>query len=346
MSIFGQPKRIAQPMSGLSETAVRDGSLGLRGPYSSVRGLGALGLGATPWQCWNVQAFKDCHAVQWGNNQRACTTGGVAARDWDGNVDNCINALTDLDDGLNCVPKYCAEYNPPPRPVGKVLDAGTVVKLQNQLNADLRVHGFKTISADGKLGPATCGAAFYLWNSNPKQSTVWTDYDLISYCGTGAYTNPTLVGAAAPLRTAVMPTTTIVAGQPIAPLIIHQWNQADAQMAQIQTEVNAILDANGYLSIPITGKLDAATCGAMKWARDNTGNDMLVFSGQNCQGFTAPTKKPASIDPRNAPRGSGPPSIAPAPPSPGLSKASMMMGGLALLAAGGAYYYAKKKGMV
>jgi hypothetical protein len=343
MSIFGQQKRVARAID--LQGVFRSGSLGLRGPYQAVNGLGSSAApGEIPWQCWGIQAFKDCHVANWAAAQKDCASGTAAK--YGMTIDDCTNSFSAGDDGSKCVPKYCGQYAAITAPATATLPAATVKKAQAQLNADLTRAGFKTIGVDGQLGPATCGAASYLYNSSPRQSTVWTDYNLYAYCGTTPGTNPTLVGASKPLTTYVAPTTTIVQGQQPVTAITHEWEVVDAQMAELQTSINRILSNNGMNPIAITQKLDAQTCGAMKWIKDNTGSDLLTMNGQNCQAYVMPTKKAASVTASNLPPGSGPPPGAPLPPAPGVTKAGMMMGGLALLVVGGGYYYAKKKGMI
>lgn len=352
MSIFGNNTRTARSFSGLAQSgAFRAGSLGhlgLAGPYrnSQIRGASGLGeaaSGTVPWQCWSAPGFQDCYSQQWGLAQSACN-GGLAAKSYNGDTAACIDSESLMNAYDTCIPKYCGTTiaQQTVNNSGKVLDAATVKKIQTTLNTQLAANKMKPISVDGKMGPATCGAARYLLLMNV--STVYNDYNLASgYCTT--WTNPTLVGSTVPLKTTVMPTTNIVQGQPVAALTFPPWGAPDPQMAPLQAQINQILDANQFNMIPITGVLDAATCGAMKWIRDNTGQDMLSTSGMNCQAFTMPTKRPASISPQNAKPGSPPPVVAPPAPTP-MSQGSLALGGILLLAAGGAYYYAKKKGLV
>lgn len=352
MSIFGNNKRPARAFSGLAQSgAYRSGSLGhlgLAGPYRysqipGASGLGEAASGTIPWQCWGATGFQDCYAQQWAAAQTTCN-GGLAASGYGGDVATCIDSESLMNAYDTCIPKYCGSTiaQQTVNNSGKTLDAATVKTIQTTLNSQLSAQKMKPIAVDGKMGPATCGAARYLRLMNV--STVYDDYNLASgYCTT--WTNPTLVGATTPLQTTVMPTTNIVQGQAVAPLTYPAWGQPDPTVPALQAQINQILDANQYNMIPHTGVLDAATCGAMKWIKDNTGQDMLSVSGKNCQSFTAPTKRPASISPQNAPPGSKPPIVAPPAPTP-VSQSALAMGGIALLVAGGAYYYAKKKGMV
>ncbi len=344
MSIFGQQKRVARPLGDAQQGAIRSGSLGhsLRTSYS---GLGSSAApGEVPWQCWGIQAFQDCHAKNFAKNQQICGPGGDAAK-YGMSVDDCINNYTAMDDA-GCVSSNCQQYAAIANQTA-AMPAATVKQAQAQLNADLKKYGYKTIGVDGKLGPATCGAARYLYDTSPRQSTVWTDYNIYAYCGTAAGTNPTLVGASKPLTTYVTPTTTIVQGQAPVTAPTHQWMVVDSGMAELQTNINRILATYSMNPIPITQMLDAQTCGAMKWIGDTTGNNLLAMNGQACQSYILPTKKVASgVTASNLPPGSPPPGGAPVPPKPGVTTAGMMMGGLALLVVGGGYYYAKKKGMI
>lgn len=345
MSIFGPQKRSASPLGGQSGS-YRSGSLGLRGPYVSRDGsLGAVnssGVATVPWQCWSAPGFQDCHPKSYAQAVQTCDAATV--RDlFGGNKDLCITSYSDSFDIQNCVPKYCPAQVVPKG--GRApLSTATVKQIQTQLNQVLTAKGYKTITVDGRLGPATCGAAFYLRDDSP----IYTNYQLgDGYCN-GAMTNPTKVGSTVPMQTHVAATTTVVPGQPATTAANPAWGVQDPAVAMLQANLNQILDANNFLSIPISGMLDAKTCGAMKWIRDNTGQDFLFGSGANCQSFTMPTRKPASLSPESGNPGDPPPSsLLPTPPPPGgMTSASVLTGGLLLLAAGGAYYYAKKQGMV
>jgi hypothetical protein len=348
--IFNPRSAQARPLSGsvlprytpITRGSRQSNSAGEYFTNGAVAGLGSSAApGEIPWQCWGIQAFQDCHAQQFAAAAQDCQTN---AAQYGMSVDDCTNAYSAANDAAVCVPKNCAQYAAIAQQTGTLASA-TVKQAQAALNADLSRNGYKTIAADGKLGPATCGAAFYLYSTNPRQSTVWTDYNLYAYCGTGQGTNPTLVGASAPLKTYVAPQANVVQGQQLAPAIVHQWGVADSDMPALQNQINAILSSNSMNPIPVTGVLDAKTCGAMKWIGDNTGNDLLTMNGgQNCQAYILPTKKAVA-----APGSKPPPGAPPAPTPPGkhpVSTAALMMGGLAVIAAGGAYYYAKKKGMV
>ncbi len=352
--IFNPRSKNARPLTGINDSAYRagalgprfrDGSLGLAGsvlprytPITSV--LGALGAGVAssiPGQCWDVTGFKDCHATWFAQAQRDCQGGEVA--NFDGDMDACTSIYADQYAIQNCVPKFCPSTIAKKQTGG--LTGAQVTTIQKACNTALAKNGFKTIPVDGVLGPATCGAASFLLQYG--MSSVFKDYHMELYCTT--FTNPTKVGSTVPMQTTVLQT--IDANNPVT---MPAWGQPDPNMAATQQSINRSLDASGYLPIAVTGVLDAPTCGAMRWMKDNMGQDLLAASGANCQAYTLPTKKPPSQSPGTAPRGSSPPGVAPpAPIPPGahpISSATMLVGGLALAAAGGLYYYAKKKGMV
>jgi hypothetical protein len=351
MSIFGQPKRIAKPFAGVTpQEAYRSGSLGLRGPYQGapslralaamgqLRGLGALGTATitsqVPWQCWQSADFQTCHAQGYNSAASDCAT--KAATEFDGNMDNCMITYNDLYDAENCEPQYCASSMPA---VSQPADVTAIKAIQASLNTQLAAQGFKPIAVDGKIGPATCGAATYISSLNGGTNPL-ASYLNASTCMTMTY--PTRVGTTTPVSVPTLPTTQIVPGQDAPPLINHVWMVPDSQMVQIQSDCNTILAAHGYKPIALTGMLDSPTCGAMRWIKNNTGTDMLSVSGMNCQSYTDPQKLPNSPGSTpTQPGGPGTPVI-----KPGISSAAMGMGILAALVVGGGYYYAKKKGMV
>jgi len=350
MSIFGQQKRSAAALALPQAGSFRSGSLGLRGPYQgapSLRALAAMGqlrgLGTAtitsqvPWQCWQSTDFQNCHAQQYAQAASDCAT--AAATEFDGNMDNCMITYNDQYDAENCEPQYCASSMPASaQPVDPAATAD-IKSIQTALNAQLTAGGYKPIAVDGKIGPQTCGAATYL------SSMSGTANPLSAYLGPGVCTTmtyPTQVGSSVPVSVPTQPTIQIVPGQAVAPLITHQWLVKDAQFAQVQNDINTVLAAHGYRPIAVDGELGPASCGAMKWIKDNTGQDMLSVSGQNCQAFTAPSKLPNSPGSTPLqPGGPGTPIV-----KPGLSTAAMGLGILAALVVGGGYYYAKKKGMV
>jgi hypothetical protein len=348
MSIFGQQKRVAGAFAGVTpQQAFRSGSLGLKGPYQgapsmrALRQMGALGTATitsqVPWQCWQSADFQSCHAQQYAQAASDCAT--AAATEFDGNMDNCMITYNDQYDAENCEPKYCASSMPASAQPVNAAATADIKNIQTQLNAQLVAGGFKPIAVDGKIGPMTCGAATYMSSLNGGTNPL-SAYLGPNVCMTQTY--PTRVGSTTPVSVPTLPTTQIVPGQAVAPLINHVWMVPDSQMAQIQNDCNTILAAHGYKPIAITGMLDAPTCGAMRWIKNNTGTDMLSVSGMNCQSYIDPTKLPNSPGSTPLqPGGPGTPVV-----KPGISSAAMGMGILAALVVGGGYYYAKKKGMV
>jgi len=308
-----------------------------------MRGLGAGIASMIPGGCWDVAGFKDCHATWFAQAQKDCQ-GGDAAANFGGDMDACTDVYADQYATQNCVPKFCPGTLPTTQAGG--LTAAQVMAIQKATNTVLAANGYKLIAVDGKLGPATCGAAGYM-KLNYNDGT-FDQYNMGAYCM--AMTNPTKVGSNTPMQTMVIPEVQITPGVPVTAFVMPPWGVASPNVPALQQQINASLDAAGYLPIPVTGVLDAKTCGAMQFMKQSMGQDLLSTAGANCQAFILPTKKPASQSPATAPNGSPPPSIAPPPPTPPgthpISSAGMLMiGGLALLG-GGAYWYAKKKGMV
>lgn len=303
-----------------------------------ARGLGAGVASTIPGDCWLATGFNDCHATWFAQAQKDCQ-GGEAAANFGGDMDACTDIYADQYSIQNCVPKFCPSTLPTVQAGG--LTAAQGVAIQKATNTALAAHGYKLIAVDGQLGPATCGACLYMLQNFGL--TTYKDYNLAAYCK--AWTNPTRVGSTVPDQTVVLQES-----DGITIPTMPAWGASSPTMPALQAQINASLDAAGYLPIPITGVLDAKTCGAMQFMKQSMGQDLLSGTGANCQAFILPTKKPAGTSPSTAPNGSPPPSIAPAPPTPPgthpLSSAGMLMiGGLALLG-GGAYWYAKKKGMV
>jgi hypothetical protein len=115
-------------------------------------GLGALGLGAViPWYCWDIDGFKHCHAGCWEEARDECSRTG--ARD----MDACIEAQTLQCATTHCVPIYCAAASAEEYP-WRAYSTSTV-RLQGIINEGLEQAGYDPIQVDGKIGPATCGAA-------------------------------------------------------------------------------------------------------------------------------------------------------------------------------------------
>jgi hypothetical protein len=143
-------------------------------PIFGPRGVQWLGgrLGEVPAACWGKPGFKDCAAATFKAAQDKCYSvqpNGIQVSDEFGSFSQC----TDFYDNVNpeCVNKYnCKSAGTPssPNPWG-VYSADTKA-LQDELNVRLVVvpqsnapYGYYPINADGKLGPATCGAAQTVW---------------------------------------------------------------------------------------------------------------------------------------------------------------------------------------
>lgn len=142
-----------------------------------VRWLGQPGtLGVVPAACWSVPGFSACSDASFKAAQTLCYKykdafdkglGNADAAAWvdrGSNFSTCTSYENTF--GINaCVDKFCK----PQAPVGNhpwgVYTAETKA-LQDQLNVELAKpdppyapYGYMPINADGKLGPATCGAA-------------------------------------------------------------------------------------------------------------------------------------------------------------------------------------------
>lgn len=320
-------------------------------PYAfkkSMRGLGAVGLGATvPANCWAVPGFDDCNAQGWNQAETKCRQSGqptdYANQNFGGDVDACKQAEADDYAYYGCAMRLC-----PPAPATHPLSSGgwtwmnttpnaSVLAFQQHLNTALQADGYKPITADGRLGPATCGAFNFvgaahadLFASDPVAN--------IGVCQ--SFTNPTKVGSSTPV-----PSPTSAAAQALdAQYGGLPWLTADSRVAALQQQINIQLDSNGFLPITVTGMLDPATCGAMTWLDQNTGTRWLDTwgprGGGSCPSVIMPTPKP------NAPAPDGP-APAPSPSDGGTSAGGISTLGIGLLAAvavGGFAYWKHKTG--
>jgi hypothetical protein len=338
----GQSKKMARP---LVFPQVR--GVGLRG-MRGMRGLGgALGASTIPGNCWDATGFKDCHAQQFAQAQSECAA-GMAAESYGGDMDTCVERNADAYAWAACVGKYCPQDTKPTASGAGTFSwrntspNATVKKLQNALNPYLKANGANQISADGKLGSGTCGAAY--WVDGVAGTTFYTDYGLASICK--ALTMPTKAGTKTPVQTiSVVPQTTIVPGQAATTeKSALPWDVFDADTSAVQQRLNTQLEAADMNPLTVAGVLNAPTCGAMKWAKDTQGFDILSIQGVNCQGFTAPTKKMTASGPVVIPSAS---SVTPgggsALPQPAkTSQASMATTGLLVGAAGLGLYFLGK----
>lgn len=278
----GQSKKMARPLS-----------FAPMGRFSLSGLSGALGSSTLPGDCWDAAGFKDCHAKQYAQAQAECA-GGMAAANYGGDMNTCIERNADAYAWAACVGKYCPQSTKPKASGASTFSwrntvpNATVKKLQTALNPYLKKLGANTIGVDGILGSGTCGAAY--WVDGIAGTSFYTDYGLASICK--ALTMPTKAGTKTPVQTiAVAPQTTITKTESITEKAALPWDVFDADTAEVQKRLNTQLDAADMTLLATNGVLNAPTCGAMKWAKETQGFDLLTGQGQNCQGFTAPTKR-------------------------------------------------------
>jgi hypothetical protein len=235
-----------------------------------------------------------------------------------------------------------------------------VTGFQLSVNKALSARGYKTIGTDGQLGPTTCGAWSWLGGQadfvpdaaiQAFQDAMGGDYTLCK-----AYSNPVKLSTGKPWSTADMGIQQTSVSAP------YPWGVSDPRVTDLQHGINTQLIAMGYEPIAVTGRIDAATCGAMQFATAQWGLDFGPNVGANCQAFTAPIKAPVCpagysvvngtcvrTGPVTCPDGyslvNGVCTQNAAPKPPSSSKASMtgwIVGGL-LVAAGVAAYASTKK---
>lgn len=184
-----------------------------------------------------------------------------------------------------------------------------VTTYQAWLNRMLDRCGYHGILVDGRVGKYTCGAGAMLGDlknkrcyldalaSDPIPDT-GTMAAVMSVCQT--FTFPTKKGDSQPDK----PTSDLSPEELALP-----WGVQDPRTTQVQQDLNNDLDGHDYLPIPVTGSLDAKTCGAMKLASDEWGMDYLAAFGLNCQAFEAP--RPRSTGGGGGGPGPTPPTCAP-----------------------------------
>lgn len=218
-----------------------------------------------------------------------------------------------------------------------------VKRYQAMMNTSLVKLGFSPIAVDGKLGKGTCGAS-HLFDSAPEgfdtAASNWDDnlaMQVHTACDGQAYTVPLMANkTSAYVQGNTDPTCAN------SPQKLPAGTASSATLA-LQNLVNTQLAANGYNAIATDSKLGPATCGAMKLVDQLAGTGYLCQYGGACTSYTTPTKKAPGVISSPISKPGGAPVVIPT--KPGISTASIAMGGIALLVAGGAYYYGKKKGM-
>jgi hypothetical protein len=317
--------------------------------------MGSIGLGATvPANCWDAPGFKDCNVQGWNLAETKCRQNGqpteLAIDPVTGVIDIDACKQRQADDYLyyGCAMRIC----PPPAPVHPTSSGGwtwmnttpnaSVKLFQQHLNTALAADGYKLITADGRLGPATCGAFNFVAGNHPDLFAN-DPIENIGICQ--SFTNPTKVGNTKPEPSPTSPEAKQLdkqyGGLP--------WLVADPRVAALQQQINPQLDSNGFLPIQITGMLDPPTCGAMVWLDQNTGSQWMATWGPRgggaCPSMVMPT--PKKLPPKPVPVVPPKPTPAPAPPAPSAATSSLSMLGVGLLAlvgVGGYAYYKHKTG--
>jgi lysozyme family protein len=170
-----------------------------------------------------------------------------------------------------------------------------VMAVQSWLNSLLDACGYHGIDVDGVLGPGTCGALAMmgdLKNKGCASDALWAKappgvYTIPPVCQ--GWTMPTKKGQTQPDK----PTSELAKEQ-----YALKWDTSDPAAAQVQGDINKALDAIDYNPIPVSGKLDAQTCGALRLLQKKTGVNWLDAYGLNCQSYIDPTPK---VQPKQQP---------------------------------------------
>jgi len=316
----------------------------------SMRGQSGLGA-VIPANCWDTPGFKDCNAQAWQVAERRCITEGLADRAYDGDWERCKSVQAADFAYYGCALRICP---PPVSPAPKSAGGWTwasptpnpaIQAFQDHLNTCLTRTGFKPITADGRIGPATCGAfktvgidCGSVLASDPVSNMVICQ----------SYVNPTKVGSSTPVQDPhsedAKKLDAQFGGLP--------WMVRDNRVPNLQDGLNQQLGGHEFLPVPTSGMLDATMCGGMRWLDVNTGSRWMPSWGKNCQAFTDPKRRVQPTAPRPAPGAPRP--IAPTGPSAPLvpgpapapaktSNATMIAGGLLAAALVGGYAWYKSK---
>lgn len=313
----------------------------------SMRGIGALGA-TVPGNCWDKPGFKTCNEQGWKLAQERCIKGGLANREYGGDWAHCQEVEASDYAYYGCALRICP---PPsaPRPTtsgGWTWKASTanasIRTFQDHLNACLKRNGFQAIAADGKLGPASCGAFKTVAGSCPDLFAS-DPIENIGICQ--SFTNPTKIGQTKPVQDPTSDEARKL-DQQFGGL---PWMQTDVRAPELQRGLNQQIMGHDFLPIAVTGMLDAPMCGGMRFLDESTGSRWMQSWGQNCKGFKDPTKRPGAAAPVG-PIGPGP--VGPVGPDPvgpvapaKTSSAMMIAGGLfAAVVVGGYAYYKSKTG--
>lgn len=305
------------------------------------------GLGATvPAACWDKPGFKECNDRGWQVAERRCITEGLAASKYGGDWQRCKSVEAADYAYFGCVLRIC----PPPAPKRPTSSGGwtwksttpnaSILAFQQHINTCLDRNSFQRIGADGKLGPATCGAFKTVGGSCPELFAN-DPIENIGICQ--AFTNPTKIGASSPVKDP----TSAEAKRLDEQFGGLPWMVQDARAPELQRTLNTQLDGHDFLPNTVSGRLDAPMCGGMRWLDQNTGSRWMASWGQNCQAFSDPRPNPRSAEPAGpittGPTGPiGPTGPGPTTTKPKTATAAMLVGGIVLAAGAGGYLLWKK----
>jgi hypothetical protein len=313
----------------------------------------ALGSTTIPAPCWDNPYFKQCNADGWKIAEQKCLREGVADQKYGGDWVKCKSELAADYAYFGCALRLC-----PPPAVKRPLSSGgwtwaaktsnpSIKTFQDHLNIALAKEGFRPIVADGRLGPATCGAFAFVAGKYPSLFA-GDPIENIGICQ--SFTNPTKIGKTTPEKSPTSKEGEALdekyAGLP--------WMVLDSRAPGLQSDINRQLDANEYLPIPKSGMLDPPMCGAMIFLDQISGTRWLDSWGPietvNCPATVMPQKRPGApppVVPGPAPAPKLPDSdiTKPAVTTAAVSGASILgVGLLAAVAVGGYAYWKYKTG--
>jgi len=313
---------------------------------------GALGA-VVPANCWDKPGFKECNARAWQVAEDRCIRQGLANQAYGGDWVKCKEVQASDYAYYGCALRICP---PPVKPAPKTVGGWTwasptpnpsITAFQNHINACLDRTGFKRIGADGRIGPATCGAFKTVGGECPD---LFATDPVANIAVCQSYVNPTKLGASSPVKDPVSDEARKL-DQQFGGL---PWMQPDSRVPTLQQGLNQQLEGHEYFPIAVSGRLDAAMCGGMRFLDDNTGSQWMPTWGKNCQAFTdprrKPTAKPAGPVGPVAPTGPVGPVAPLVPPGPGpapapakSSNAMLIAGGVLAAALVGGYAWLQSK---
>lgn len=312
----------------------------------SMRGYGALGA-TVPATCWDTPGFKDCNAQAWKVAEDKCIRQGLADKQYGGDWVKCKSVQASDFSYYGCATRLCP---PPVQPAPKTVGGWTwgktaapnpsIKAFQDHINTCLDRNGFKRITADGFIGPATCGAFKTIAGICPEN---FASDPVANIAVCSSWLNPTKLGQTTPVKDPVSDEARKLdeqfGGLP--------WMQPDSRAALLQQGLNQQLEGHEFLPAPVSGKLDATMCGGMRWLDVNTGSAWMPTWGKNCQAFTDPRRKPGATAPVGpiapGPVGPAPGPVGPSPAPAQTSNAMMLAGGLLAAALVGGYAWYKSK---